>query len=205
MHNRRKYFEKKAFYPLVQFQLINIVSYTTSPVSAIYRSLRNAHDGRRLHNWCRLPWFCLGLWLRQPQISFDQNEVLRSYGELKHIFLDHSIACFSFSWTTFQAPRSTSAALCGWWKNGNSADTEHEPSQFSSCCIGIRSILLSANISQLSEMVQWDYLLPRWVWPLHPCVQISHWSRGSGIRSLLSALNLQKCNTIDFLDKALLP
>ncbi len=70
----------------------NFSSSTLFPVSAICRSLRNAHDGRRLHNWCHLPWFCLGLWLRQPQISFDQNEVLRSYGELKHIFLDHSNA-----------------------------------------------------------------------------------------------------------------
>ncbi len=37
---------------------------------------------------------------------------------------------------TLRCLRSTDAALCGWCQNGNSADTKHEPSQLSYCCMG---------------------------------------------------------------------
>ncbi len=36
-----------------------------------------------------------------------------------------------------RCPRSTDAALCGWCQNGNSADTEHEPSHFFCCRMGL--------------------------------------------------------------------
>ncbi len=82
--------------------------------------------------------------------------VMSSYGRLKHTFLDGSWEHTSVENTRGsqwcptglrdrptpvshfherppRCPWSTDAALCGWCQNGDSADPEHEPSQFSFC------------------------------------------------------------------------
>ncbi len=85
---------------------------------------------------------------------------MSSYGGLKHTFLDgpreytsmentrgpfqctglhdrRNTSVSSFREWPPRCPRSTDAALCRWCRNDDSADTEHEPSQFSYCCMGL--------------------------------------------------------------------
>ncbi len=109
-----------------------------------------------------------GLWLRQPQISFVQTEVLRSWWCRRAS--DWSIPFWSGlesarRWRTPgghsnaqrcsaglrdrptpvspfrerppRCPRNNDVALCGWCQNGDPEVTEHEPSQFSYCCMGL--------------------------------------------------------------------
>ncbi len=157
--------------------------------------------------WCNLPWFCQGLWLRQPQISFGQNEVLRSWwcraldwsipfwsglesARRWRTLEDHSNAqahsCFSFSWTTSQMSskqwRCSLRMMSKWWPGG------HRVWTFTVLLLlhgtgrrngTYRSILRNATISKSGEKFPKIVFFPQWVWHPHPCIYFSQGPRGS--------------------------